>query len=324
MARLAIEVPGIDVIFAGHTREPIGGERIGGALILHAGAHADHLAVARLTVRRTPDGAEVESAGRVIPVRGVPPDSEILALATPAQARAVEWLAEPIGYTPDAWSARTARIEDTPIADLMMAVQRDVTGAELSAGAVFDTDHGFGPGPISRRDILALYRYPNTLRAVRVSGADVRAYLERSALYYRTLPAAPLVDDSVPGYNFDFVDGVEYAIDLTRPAGARVVELVRDGAPVADTDSFTLALNSYRQSGGGGFEMVAAAPVVYADEVDVASRIVAFLAARDTIRTADVFRRNWELRPPSAVDRLLREAGARVGREDTERAPGDR
>ncbi|MDX1393739.1 MAG: 5'-nucleotidase C-terminal domain-containing protein [Gemmatimonadota bacterium] len=305
VARLAVEVPGIDVIFAGHTREPIAGRRIGGALVLHAGAHADHLAVAELTVIRTPEGAEVQSEGRLLPTAGIPADPDLVALVTPAHERAIAWLGEPIGYTPDTWSAATSRIEDTPIADLIQRVQLDLTGADVSAAAIFRTAAGFGPGPITRRDILGLYVYPNALRAVRISGADLRDYLEQSAGYYRTQPSESPVNPTIPGYNFDMLDGVTYALDLTRPVGDRVVSLTRDGREIVETDSLTLALNDYRQGGGGGFESVRGAPVVYRDEVDVASRIIEYVIARDTLRVRDVFRPNWELRPPAAVERLL-------------------
>jgi 2',3'-cyclic-nucleotide 2'-phosphodiesterase/3'-nucleotidase len=313
LLRLAEEIPGIDVIFAGHTRAAIGGRRVGGTLILHAGAHADHLAVAELVVQRTRSGIEVSGTGRVIPTSGVPPDPELVELVRGAHERTIDWLRQPIGTTPDRWSAELARLEDAPIADLVTRVQRDLTGADLSAAAVFRTDAGFGPGPITRRDILGLYSYPNTLRAVRISGDELRRYLEWSARYYRDVSAESLLNDSVPGYNFDVIEGVDYSIDLTRPAGARITRLEIAGRPVAPVDSFTIALNNYRQSGGGGFDMIVDAPVVYLDEVDIASRIIEFVRRRDTLRVADVHVENWRIEPRSAVERLRAEAKGNGG-----------
>jgi 2',3'-cyclic-nucleotide 2'-phosphodiesterase (5'-nucleotidase family) len=310
LARLAVEVPGIDVIFAGHTGSTLSGERVGGTLIVQAGVHADHIAVAELTVRRSAAGTEVVSDGLTITTEGVRPHPDIVALATPAHENALTWLREPIGYTPDSWSAATARLEDTPIADLIARVQLEVTGAEVSAAAIFRTDAGFGPGPITRRDILGLYTYPNTLRAVRISGADLRAFLERSAEYYRTLPADDLINPTVRGYNFDLLEGAEYVLDLTRPVGFRVSRLTRNGRPVTDQDSLTLALNNYRQAGGGGFDMVSRAPIVYRDEIDISTRIIDYVRGIDTLRIDGVYRSNWELRPPSAVTRLRATARA--------------
>ena len=53
----------------------------------------------------------------------------------------------------------------------------------------------------------------------------------------------------------DTLEGAEYALDLSKPAGQRVVSLRRGGREIADDDVFTVALNSYRASGGGGYPM---------------------------------------------------------------------
>ena len=82
----------------------------------------------------------------------------------------------------------------------------------------------------------------------------------------------PLVDPATAGYNFDVIFGVDYVIDLSRPArfGAadgvprdlggpgRIVALCHAGRPVADADRFALATTSYRAAGGGGYRMVPA------------------------------------------------------------------
>ncbi|HJW10070.1 MAG TPA: 5'-nucleotidase C-terminal domain-containing protein, partial [Holophagaceae bacterium] len=56
-----------------------------------------------------------------------------------------------------------------------------------------------------------------------------------------------------PGYDYDMVDGVTYALDLGKPVGSRVVDLKFNGQPVRPEQSFTLALSSYRLRGGGGY-----------------------------------------------------------------------
>lgn len=313
--RLATEVPGIDVIFAGHAHVPVAGERIGDALVLAAEHSARVLAAAHLrVVRREGRWRAEEAEGRLIPTRGLPPSPRIEEAVRGDHEAAVAWLREPIGYTPDHWSAARARFEDTPIADLIAEVQRRESGAELASTAIFDPGSSFGPGPITRRDVLGLYIYPNTLKAVRISGEDLREYLERSARYYHSFPAERLVNDSVPGFNYDMVSGAEYALDLRRPPGERVVLLRREGRAVLPTDSFTFALNNYRQSGGGGFQMVARAPLAFSTEREVSELLIEFIQRRDTLRHRDVFRENWRLLPPAAVAQLEREAAVRARR----------
>jgi 2',3'-cyclic-nucleotide 2'-phosphodiesterase/3'-nucleotidase len=181
--------------------------------------------------------------------------------------RARAYVATPLGTTPVAWRADSARVADAAVTDFVLEVMRRRAGADLAATAAFSLDAGFAAGPVTVADLARLYPYENTLRAVRVTGAQLRAFLEQSARYFQTYdpaaPAGPAFDPQVPGYNFDVVAGADYTLDVSRPAGQRVTRLLVKGRPVADTDTFTLALNNYRQTGGGGFAMLAGAPVTY-------------------------------------------------------------
>ena len=122
--------------------------------------------------------------------------------------------------------AGAARVESSPIIAFVHDVQRRRTGAELSAASAFDLRAGFDADTIRIADVLALYPYENTLRAVRLSGAQLKAFLEWSARYFLVDAAGRIaLNDSVPGYNFDMVDGAEYAIDLRQPLGERIQAL---------------------------------------------------------------------------------------------------
>ena len=94
----------------------------------------------------------------------------------------------------------------------------------LASTAAFSLDAGLDAGPITIAELARLYPYDNTLRAVRISGRQLRDYLEHSARYYRTMSPAgepqggALVDPTVPGYNFDMVSGAEYTVDFVPKA----------------------------------------------------------------------------------------------------------
>jgi 2',3'-cyclic-nucleotide 2'-phosphodiesterase/3'-nucleotidase len=136
-------------------------------------------------------------------------------------------------------SAATSRYEDTAILDYINKVQTDTVAAALAGGAYaalpvlsiaapFSRTAVFPAGQVRIKDVAGLYIYDNTLEAVVLTGAEVRAYLEYSAKYFVTLaPGAPadpatISDPAVPDYNYDTLSGVEYDIDISKPVGSRI------------------------------------------------------------------------------------------------------
>src|SRR5881398_2259255 len=239
--------------------------------------------------------------------------SELIPLATVAELprfvrrfaaaheRARAWGATPLGSASPGFSARYGRVEDTPLLDFINEVQRRRAGADLSAAADFDLGAGLPEGEVRERDVTGVYPYENTLRAVRISGSQLRAYLEQSARYFRTYqPGAPLINDSVPGFNFDVVSGVTYSIDLTQAPGQRIRGLAFRGRAVAAADSLTLALSSYRQSGGGGYSMLQGARVVYDRGESIRDLLAAEIRIRARLIAQSVYSPSWSLGPAEA------------------------
>lgn len=311
-AAMARGVPGIDVIFLGHTHRELADTTIGTTLLLQAKNWATSLAVAELELRTDAEGRwRVESKrGRILRPTPGRSDPRLTALLAGPHERTRAYVARTIGTSTAEWSSRSSRVEDTPIIDLINEVQRKASGAELSGAAPFSLTSRIPRGPVTVADVAGLYIYDNTLKAIRISGAQLRAYLEKSAEYYLPCPASRcerIVNPRVPGYNFDVVSGVDYALDLTRPVGSRVTRLERNGRPVAPTDSFTLALNNYRASGSGGFSFFADAPVVYDQGEGIRELLIAEIERRGTFSPDDYFRKNWEIVPAELARKALAE-----------------
>lgn len=304
-ARVAREIPGIDVLVFGHTHRELADTTIGTTLVQQPRNAAGSLSVARL--RLGLDGGAyrvVSKRGSVLRARGRVEQAALLATTRDAHERAVAYVTTPIGTTAARWSADSARVKDTPIVDLLLDVMRRTSGADLASTAAFSLNAEFGPGPITMADMSELYPYENNLlRAIRISGKQLRDYLEFSARYFRS---DSTIDSSIPGFNYDIVAGADYVIDLSRPVGSRITSLTRNGRPIADSDSLTMALNDYRQSGGGGFSMLQGAPLVYDKQQPIRDLLVEEVRARGTLRPEDYFRPNWRLAPESLVDAVYR------------------
>jgi 2',3'-cyclic-nucleotide 2'-phosphodiesterase (5'-nucleotidase family) len=308
-ARVAREVPGIDVIVFGHSHRELADTTIGGARLTQPRNWAASVSVTRVRLARQGSTWRVSGRdSRLIRARGHSEKPAVLAATEDAHARAVQYVTSPIGSTTVAWRADSARVQDSPIIDFILEVERRAANSDLASVAAFSLNAAFGPGPITIAHMAELYPYENNvLRAVRISGRQLREYLEFSARYFRQAGRGDsLVDPAVPGFNYDIVAGVDYVVDISKPFGARITSLTRNGRPVADTDSFTLALHDYRQQGGGGYSMLQGAPVVYDRQQVIRQLLIDEVQRRGVLRPEDYFVRNWRIEPDSLVGAAYR------------------
>ena len=55
-------------------------------------------------------------------------------------------------------------------------------------------------------------------------------------------------------YNFDSAAGINYTVDVTKPAGARVaISSLADGSPFDEDATYNVAMTSYRAAGGAQY-----------------------------------------------------------------------
>jgi 2',3'-cyclic-nucleotide 2'-phosphodiesterase/3'-nucleotidase len=301
---IAQQVPGVDLIFMGHTHRDIPSLAINGVQLIQANLWGRQLARVDLYLENTEGTAPrwriFGRAARTIAVddRTIP-DSEILKLGEPYDRETQAWLSRAIGESGEELSASEARFRDTAILDLIQRVQLEVGKADVSMAAVFNPEARVAKGPVTVRDIAGLYVYENTLVVLEVTGQQLKDALEHSAKYFRAYEpgksTADLVDEKIPAYNFDIAEGVTYTLNIAKPFGQRIENLQFQGQPLAPTQKLRLATNNYRVNGGGGYTMYQGAPVVYRSGEEIRELIIDWVERHKTIPTEPT--NNWKIVP---------------------------
>ena len=296
---IAKQVPGIDLIFMGHTHRDVAALSVNGVLLTQANHWGRHLARADLYLENVGNKWRVYArAARTIPVDDkVIADEEILKLGAPYHRETEGWLSRAIGTSAAELTATEARFRDTAILDLIQRVQLEVGKADVSMAAVFNPDARIAQGPVTVRDIAGLYVYENTLVVLEVTGQQVKDALEHSAKYFRPYEPgknpADLIDPKIPAYNFDIAEGVTYVLNISKPIGQRIENLQFEGKPLAPTRKLRLATNNYRVNGGGGYTMYKGAAVVYRSSEEIRELIIDWVERHKNVPTEPT--NNWKI-----------------------------
>jgi len=296
---IARQVSGIDVILMGHTHREVPALVVNGVLLTQANRWASHVARVDLYLEKTDGRWRVDAkSARTIPVtEKTVVDAEIAQIGQPYDKETQDWLGRTIGESSDELTARDARFRDTAIIDLIQRVQLEAGKADVSMAASFNPQARIPKGKVTVRDIAGLYEYENTLVTLELTGQQLKDALEHSAHYFREYrqgkSLSELVDERIPGYDFDIAEGVTYEIDLTKPFGQRIQNLKFKGQPLSPTQKLRVVTNNYRVNGGGGYTIYKGAPVVYRSSAEVRELIIDWVERNKKIPT--VADNNWRI-----------------------------
>ena len=334
--RSLAEVGGIDAIFLGHQHLSLPGPDfdgvpgvdarrgvVAGTPAVMAGCFGAEVGVIDLTLTHADGRWRVTGAACALRALepATPADPALIAASEAAHAATLAYVREPVGLLATPLASHWAMIGDDAsvrvIHDAQLWFARALVEADpalgaaplLSAASPFKCGGRNGvdyytevpAGPLALRHVADLYVYPNGLRIVRVTGAQLREWLERAASVFLTLDPAradpqPLLPDNFAAYDFDSIAGVSYRLDLTAPAryddqghivapdAHRVRDLAFEGRPLDAAGVFHVVTNSYRANGGGNFPGCDGRSILYEAPQTNFEALLAYVKSQPTLR----------------------------------------
>ena len=271
--RIALEVPGFDVIFFGHDHRARH-DVINGVLCLDPANNAVNVAQATLKVSITeqPRGQRhvevIDKKGAIVDVTAEDIDQQYVRHFQPQIDSIRAFVDQQIGTFQTTMLSRDAFFGSSPFIDYIHELQLQHTGADVSFNAPLQFNTVIQAGPVYMSDMFKLYRYENKIYVLRMTGREILGHLEFSYDQWVNTMQSPddhilLLNDNEQSdqqrlgfrnltFNFDSAMGIDYEVDVTRPNGHKVRILqFTDGRPFHLDQWYRVVMNSYRGNGGG-------------------------------------------------------------------------
>lgn len=284
--QLLEEVNGIDALITGHQHRKIA-TTLFGVPVTQPGYRGE--AVGKITLDLTAkEGGYVVTAqsAHILDAKDAEYDINIANNSRELDKTVDYWLAEPLAHINGDLtfkSAQQARMRETAYTEFIQKVQLETMGADISATSIFNNEgHGF-ENPITMRNIMTNYVYPDGLALELISGKELKAALEKSATYFTLAADDEIIvnpafySPKLRHYNYDMYEGINYRINVSKPVGQRIDLLTYQGKPVKPDQIFKIALNRYRAGGGGHYDMYHADKIIAENKTPMSQLIADYL-----------------------------------------------
>lgn len=330
-------IPGFDIIFFGHDHQIYCAEAAnsdGTTLMLNPANNARNVALAEVVFDTDTAGRHFlkSKKGSIIPVNSLEPSRRFMSAFDGRRADIDRFVERIIGESTDTMSTRDAYFGPSTFMQLVHELQLAISDAEISFAAPLSFDAEIRKGPLRVSDMFTLYKYENMLYTMRLTGREIKDYLEMAySIWTRQIdpqcPECHLLNFAAespspknnrlknPAYNFDSAFGIDYTVDITRPQGEKItIERLSDGRPFSLDSTYLVAVNSYRGNGGGDLLTVGAgiprhqlnSRIVKATDHDLRYYLMQEVERRRTIRPR--LTPNWRFIPEqTAADAALRD-----------------
>lgn len=267
---VAKSVPGFDVVFMGHdhTRryEKVVNVEGDSVLLIDPANMSKVVSEVTFTIKKQ-DGKVVSKQveGKLVNMDGYAPDADFLNIFSGAYETTMDFVSRNIGRIEHTISSKEAFFGPSAFVDLIHQLQLDITGADISFCAPLSAYTEIKKGDICVSDMFNLYKYENLLYTMKLTGKEIKDFLEMSYALWTNQMQSP--DDHLmllneedngfgrfknPSFNFDSAAGIIYTVDVTKPQGEKIrIERMANGEPFDLNKTYRVAVNSYRGNGGG-------------------------------------------------------------------------
>lgn len=284
--RIIDAVPDIDVMLTGHQHRKYAGFYKSVPLV-QPGWRGDALGMVRLEIDTTGESPRITHCeAQVLEVGEVAPDAAMMEKIDSLQKEVQTWLDQPIGRVNGDMLIRDsfkARYEGHPYVDFINRLQMKTAKVDISATSIFMGSSPGLPQNITVRHVVNNYVFSNTLAVLEVSGADLRAALERCARFFDINEEGELIiskefsEPFIQYYNYDIYAGIDYVMDIRRPPGDRIVHVSYHGEEVTNDATYRVVMNNYRAVGGGEYPMYSAEKIIRNIQIDMTDIIVDYI-----------------------------------------------
>ena len=270
---IAEQVPGFDIIFAGHDHQEhnlliknCNNEEV---LLLDPKSLAKYVSVATVTLEfdeKKKKFVKDEITGINLEMNFCEADPDFNIKFENYKKIVKKYVAEPITVFTRSVSSKDALFGNTAFIDLIHRIQLDITKAHISFAAPLSFDARIFRGGVFIRDMFKIYKFENLLYTIRLSGQEIKDYLEFS--YDNWFNTMKRIDDPLLNfiynkkgelllkgkyYNFSSAAGIKYTVDLqAKPYNKIHISEFANGNPFDLDKDYIIAINSYRANGGGG------------------------------------------------------------------------
>ena len=297
-------INGIDLLLTGHKHRLIEPQYIGMTYAAAAPAYAS--AVMRIRLDIDSDG-KVSHSGEVVPMNEyITEKEEVVEAVKSLHIETENYLNTTLCLVDEDLNAPAERLHDSRLMDVLHAAQLDRFKADISAASLLPWSGSYiKAGEVKVSNAFQFYPYENRLVMIKVTGEQLKEYMEWSARFYSDavinekgeLEIIP--DKNISLYNVDFIEGLSYRIDPKEKNGNKVKDIIYRGKPLKMEDEFKMVVNSYRYMGGGDYKMLKGCPVLEVSKKSIREILIDYLKTNGVSKVK--CSNNWRIAPDLSI-----------------------